>query len=245
MAVRPTNEFNAFGVASQDMQLRLLSLAQSGNTAIHSVFSAAADAEGLTERGRQAIERRRERTIDALRLATQEQMAAMQQRLDRLERASYEALIEADDKRRNARRDLDQLRERAFAITMPDGSTVRVYRDGEDVRQESGELVGHEAVRAEDIPDHAPTWQERQAQARAFEEAERRHREIVEYRERLDRARSEIGSGSVTAERAQELDADIEAMPDSIRERLDGVAPPEQRVEITQPSPAASRPSLR
>ena len=226
--------------------MRLLALAQSGNTVVHSVFTAAADAEGLTERGRQAIERRRERTLEAIRLATQEQMAALQQRLDRLERASYEALIEADERVRTSRRELEELRERAYQITMPDGRTARVYRDGDMVREEDGVVVDADVFRAEDIPALSPTWQELQEKERAQQEAARRHREIVEYRERLASAREETAEGNLTAGRADELDAELDAMPDAVRVRLGEPAAPRQQPDpLTPPSSAALGPVPR
>ena len=247
MPSKTTNEFNASSVMTPKMALRLYSLALQGSGAVMSVFTAVADARGLTERGRMALERRAEQwaTIRRMALATQERIAEFQHRLDRLERASYEALLEADEVRRSARKELEQLRERAYEVTMADGRVVKVYRDGDTVRDDNGAVVSRDSIRAEDIPGTFPTWQERQARGRAFEDAERQHREIVEYRERLARARNEAGEEGIASRRMDELESDIENMPDSVRNRLDGEArPPERKTEreITPPGQGASMP---
>lgn len=226
------------------MQFRLMAHALSGNETIVSSFSAAADAAGLTETGRLALEKRREQFAALMRttMASQERLAALQQRMDGVEAASYEALLEADDNRRSARRELEQLRERAYQITKPDGRTVRVYRDGDVVRDESGAVISRDIIRAEDIPDSVPTWQRMQATQEADRDAERRYREIVEYRERLARHREETADGGVTTRRADEIEADIEAMPDSVRGRLGETPRPERRAEITPPGQAVLTP---
>lgn len=237
------NEFNAFGIVSPELQLRLMALALRDSAAIVSVFTAAADARGLTERGRQTLERRAEQIAAIMRiaLASQERLAEFQQRLDRLERASYESLLEADERRRVALRQLERLRERAYEVTLPDGRVVKVYRDGNMVRDESGALVSHDTIRAEEIPGSFPTWQERQASVQDADDAQRRYREVIEYRERLARARNEAGGEGITGRRVDELDADIENMPDSVRSRLDG-GPRTPEREITLPGQGASMP---
>jgi hypothetical protein len=218
LLLRPINEFNAYGIVPQRLQLLLQTLAIGDSAAVASVFTAAADRAGLTERGRRLLEQRAAFFAAMMQaaMATPERMAAFSHRLDRLERASYEALIEADERRRMARRELEQLRERTYQITKPDGRTVRVYRDGDVVRDESGAVISRDIIRAEDIPEAFPTWRDMQDKESAFREQERRHREIVEYRERLGRARNETADGGVTTRRADEIEADIEAMPEPV-----------------------------
>lgn len=229
MTIRPINEFNALGFVSPEALLRLQTLAVRDSTAIVSVFTAVADTRGLTERGRLALARRAEQIAAMMQMAmaTPERLSQFQQRLDLLERASYEALLEADERRRIARRELEQLRERAYQITTPDGRSVRVYRDGDVVREESGAVVSPDTIRPEDIGDRFPTWQEMQASQQAAHDAERHYREVTEYRQHLESAQERMRAGNVTAQELDALEAHAqEHMPELVRRRLGEVPAP-------------------
>jgi hypothetical protein len=250
LAVKPGNEFNAFGVVSQDMQLRLLALAGGDSVAVNSSFAAAADAAGLTEKGRAMRARNAEQFLAQMRqaMASREQIDELNKKLDRLERASYEALLEADEERRTARRELEELRERAFRITTRDGRTVRVYRDGDIAREEDGTAISPDEFRGGDIPAWCPTLQELRTRLEADRNSERRYSEVLQYRERLAATRDEAGDGRATEERADEIEAEIEAMPEPVRNRLDGGAHQAERGperEFTPPGQGAAKPGPR
>lgn len=215
---KPSNEFNASAHMTPELQLRLMALAISGNDFVNSVFVQIAERAGLTPRGRLAREKENERFYAALRMtmASQERLAWFHEKLERCDRASVAAVIEAEEKLSEARKDLARLKSKAYEITLPDGRTTKVYRDGDKVRDDSGAIVNEDLIRPEDIPESCPTWQDRQEKENAFREAERTRREAAEYRERVDLARKRAGEGGLTEKELDAMERDLERMPDAV-----------------------------
>jgi len=239
LTIKPSNEFNSFGIVSQEMQLRLMALAASDSAAVVSSFTAAADAAGLTEKGRLLRARNDERFLATMRqgMASQERIAEFRRELDRLERASYEAMIEADEKRRIARKELDEIRKRAFEIDMPDGRRVKVFRDGDQVREESGAVIDPSIIKPDDIPKSCPEWEPwKQAQTVA-DKSEAHYGQAASDYSRVQAAKEATAEGKMTDDELDQLKAEIEP----VRHRLDD-ARPEIKREVMPPNQSVSTP---
>jgi hypothetical protein len=240
----PSNEFNASATPSQEMLRRLMAMALSGNEALHSVFSAMADRAGNTERGRVAREKENERIASFMRtaMASQERVAEFQKKLDELERASYEALIENERQLTEAQEELARIREQAYEITLRDGSKAKVYRDGDKVRDDAGNEVSEDVVKPGDISDRMPDWSRRRAAGERVDELTHERQRIIEYRDRLEETREQAADGELPEDRLNDLEAGVDEMPASVR-RHAGM-PPEQEAEpLTRPAPGASMPA--
>jgi hypothetical protein len=190
--------------------------------------------------GPQSAQARRERDgslIMQFALASPERIEKFRTKLDRLDRASAQALAENEEKLRKAGTELQRIRERAYEVTMPDGTIRKVYRDGNTVRDDDGNEISPDIIRAEDIPNSFPTWPQREGAEEAAREAERAYREVLEYRERLERARK-ASEGQPTEQEINDLEAEINRMPVSVRHHYEALSP-DQRSGITPQAPSA------
>jgi hypothetical protein len=217
----PTNEFNALSLISPAGQLRLMILAESGNSPVANAFTQEADRLGLTPRGRERKEREETRRFAEQMQALREQAARFEKRLDLLEQASAEAFLRNEEERRIAQEELKRIQDRAYEITMPDGRVVKVYRDGNLVRDEDGGIVSREIVGAEDIGTTHPTWSERNEADRHLRELEAERDRILNYRKELETARTKTNGGDLTLQELETLEAEVDKnMPRSVRDRV-------------------------
>jgi hypothetical protein len=241
----PINEFNATAMPSQEMLRRLMAVALYGNETLHSVFSALADRAGNTERGRATREKEVERIASFMRtvMATQERIAEFQRKLDMLERASYEALIENEERLAAARDELDRIREQAMEVTMPDGTAAKVYRDGDKVRDDDGTEVSPEIIRPDDISPGRPDWQQRRAIGNEIDDLARQRRDIIEFRERLDQAREKSSGDQIVEEELSVLEKELGDMPEPVTRHLPSDSPASRQPAFTPPTPGASAPA--
>ncbi len=148
----------------------------------------------------------------------EERRVEFQRELGRLDHASLDALRENEEHLREAREELQRIRDNAYQIHMPDGTVERVYRDGDKVRMESGAEVSPDIVRAEDLGNSRPTWQERTEATKRIDDLSTKHQEIVTYREHLHEADGRNKSGTLSADEIDALARDTErTMPESVR----------------------------
>ena len=219
MAAETTGIFNAISGLSQSMQLRLSIMALSGSSAV-STFVDVANRDGLTPEAKEKKEREERLFIERLQ-AMHEQAMKFQERLNRLDEASMAALVENETKLKAAREELERVRERAYEVTMPDGTVTKVYRDGDQVRTDAGVVV--DSLKPEDVPDSAPTWAQRKTRGDAVEQLDAERQKILDYRDRLAQAQQGLSSGDLSAEDMAKLDADVSQMPDSVRSHYEAV----------------------
>lgn len=197
--------------------------ATSGSEVVATPFTAIINGETPREKQRREDREFYERLAGAL--ASREQIETFTKELDRLDAASTAALLENEEKLRIARKELQQIRERAYELTRPDGTVTKVYRDGEIVRDDDGSEVNSTLIKPQDIPDSLPTWEQRKTAGAAVVEAEKEYKAVVEYRERLEKLHSRLDKGNVTDKELGEMKMGAERMPDSVRahyERLTG-----------------------
>lgn len=244
MGVLSEDEFKATAVPSQEMLRKLLTLALYGNDSFQSVFTAIADQAGMTARGREEREKRLEHyaMLRQMMMASQERIAEFQRRLDRLDHASYEALIENEENLRKAREELERVREHAYEITMPDGRVAKVYRDGDTVRTDDGRIVSPAVIRPEDIPPSLPDWAQRDAAGQRAEDLATEHESILAYRNRVGIAREASAEGGADKDALDDLEKQVGDIPASVQRHL-GDAPetPGSEAGITRQPPAVSR----
>ena len=129
MSVKPGKEFNIVGTPSEELKRHLLYLATIDSG---SILSGYATTDGLrpgTE-GKDADETDAFMSFAHMVMASQERIDALNDRLDKLEQASYAALIEIEEQLELAREELKNIREKAHKVTLPDGTVINVYRDG-------------------------------------------------------------------------------------------------------------------
>jgi hypothetical protein len=215
-----TNEFNALCNLSPAMMLRLEILAFQGPSPVSNAFTQEAERLGLTPLGRQRIEREDRRKFADRMEALRQRGEEFRKTLDLLEQASMEALHENEERLRATRQDLQRIRDRAYEITMPDGTVAKVYRDGDKVRTDDGAEVSRDVVKAEDISERSPSWAERKAFGDVATRIEAEQREILEYRDRLVRARKGLSSDDLDEERFNAIQADMTRMPEAVSRRL-------------------------
>jgi hypothetical protein len=238
----PSNEFNTSATPSQDMLRRLMAIALGGGEALHSLFSAMAENSGRTERGRAAREKEIERTATFMRtvMATQERVAEFQKKLDAMQRESYEALIKSEERVREARKELERIRERAYEVPLPDGSKLKVYRDGDQVRDDDDNLVDESIIRAEEIPDSCPTRAERRKGQEVVEKREEEHADRLDNHARIEAAQEALRKDGLTPEEFEEIKEDLEPVTRRFED-----ARPSADEEFTRPHSISSMPGPR
>lgn len=235
MATERTNIFNATSGLSQSMQLRLQVLALSGDSPVSNAFTDEAERLGLTSKGREKKEREDQRRFQDIMQALRERAAEFRKELDLLEHATAEALHENEGQLRVAREDLKRVRDRAYEITMPDGTIAKVYRDGDRVRDDAGAIVAE--TRADEIPASASGWAQRKACDDTVERLQNERRDLLEYQERVSRTKETLASGETTAEEFEALKADIGRMPASVQRRFQesvGGSQPIDRIRLDE-----------
>lgn len=246
MGLLSDNEFKSAAVPSAEVLRKLAALAAYGNNSVHSVFTAMADEAGLTEKGRAAKEKEAERAYSLTRMmmASQERIAEFQRKLDRLEQAAYEDLRKTEEALREARQEEERVKDRAFKVRMPDGATARVYRDGDIVRDDDGNEVSPEIIRAEEIGDQYSKWTERaQAREKARALVERRDRD-VEFIDEVKETREQTAGREMPDDGLDEIAARMdEATPPGLRGDYEGrEAPNRDAAKFTIPGSGVSGP---
>lgn len=216
------DEFNLIAVPSDGLLRKLAYLAATGNEAVMLPFALTGGAKVEAER------RRKEREFqDFARraLASSERVEEFTKKLELLDQASAQALVESEEKLRKAKEDVQRLRDRAYELTTPDGGATKVYRDGGMVRDDNGTQVDPLLIKPDDIPESAPTWGEIQDKENIVRNAQRQHREISDYRERLEKGRKRLEKGAISEDELDELEKDVDRMPALVRKHYEQLAP--------------------
>lgn len=260
MAAGPTNIFNANSGLTQSMQLKLVTMALAGDSPVSNGITEMADRNSPSPKGRERKERDQAREFAERMRASQERMDKFQEKLNQLEQATAQALQENAEKLRESKKALDDVRARAYEITNPDGSTKRVYRDGDKVRDEAGAEVSSDVVQSDDLGDKFSNWSEFVKADLAHGDIKAEHDRIKAYQMEVGQARGRGNEGDLSDKELDDLEARMKKdMPSSIREHMGSiqpgveVLPPESpppdgdhnEVRVMQQRPAASAPAPR
>lgn len=230
MTANPTNDFNSLGILSQKSQNRLLMFAMNGDS-IANPLDNVPDREGVTPQGRARKEREKDQRMFRETMAhIEERRVEFLRELDRREQACIEALHENEEQMRAAQKELQTIRDRAYELTLPDGSTTKVYRDGNKVRMENGAEVGRDLVKPEDLGDQRPSWSSLQLGIKRVDDLNKERDAITAYRQKIGEARQEADGADITADELNELGRSLD------RVRPPGVAAKEA---TTQAAPKA------
>ena len=227
MASARTTEFNALCNLTPAMMLRLEILAFQGFSPVSNAFTADADRLGLTPQGRERKEREQRQEFADRMEAIRRQAAAFQRTLDLLEHATLEALRENEEHLRAAREDLQRVRDRAYEVTMPDGTVAKVYRDGDRVRDEAGGDVSPDIVRAEDIGNGHSTWAEHVDGLKRVEELQTKREALQAYQRRIQGARETVAGDDLSAEELDRLEGNLQKdVPAEVQKNLQAATGP-------------------
>jgi hypothetical protein len=239
VATATTTEFNALCNLTPAMMLRLEILAFSGTSPVSNAFTQEADRLGLTTVGRERKEREEQRKFAAAIEAIRQRAAEFLKQLDLLEQASMEALLQNELRLRTAREDLRSVRDRAYEVTMPDGTVAKVYRDGDKVRDDEGMVVDSSVVRADDLPESSPSWRQRREAGESVARLEAERNDIIEYQKRVARAKETASSDDMTPDQLDAMQADVARMPEAVRRHYSHEAA--ERAAIDAPGAAIPR----
>ncbi len=207
-------EFNAAGAVSPELQRKLLYLAASGSG---SVLSGHTTMKGLSATaGDKADAGNFNDLVNMMQMATarQERIDALNDRLNKLEEKSYEALMQTEEDLRIAREDLQAIRDSAYQITFPDGTVRSVYRDGDKVRTEDGAEVDRSIIKAEDMPADLTDWSTRMSVSNTVRRLDGRLDRIKNVREELGDIRDRTNDNPSNDDLG-ELENLVNALPES------------------------------
>lgn len=154
MTVRRVNIFNLNATPSQEEMLLLRNLAETGS--IISAFTRVADRKAEEEEADWADQI----VMMMIQAATEEQVRQFHERLDDLEARRLRLLERIDEELEQARAERQRLYDEAVEVVFPDGMVHRLFRDGDQVRDENGNLVDPEIARAEDVSNNPNQWSE-------------------------------------------------------------------------------------
>jgi hypothetical protein len=152
--VRRVDIFNLNATPSPEEMLLLRNLAETGS--ILSTFTRAADRKAEEEEAEWADQI----AMMMIQMATEEQVRQFHERLDDLEARRLRLLEGIDEELEQARAERQRLYDEAVAVVFPDGTVRKVFRDGDQVRDENGDLVDQEIARAEDVSNNPRQWSE-------------------------------------------------------------------------------------
>jgi hypothetical protein len=202
-------------VPSEGLLRKLAYLAATGNEAVLLPFTLSGGTKAEAER------LRRERDFEnfaRMVLASRERVEEFTKKLELLDQASAEALVESEEKLRKAKDDLQRLRDRAYELTTPEGGAMKVYRDGSAVRDDGGAQVDPLLIKPEDIPEQCPKWEDRKAAGEHVTELEIRRDRILEYRNKIEHAEKRVKAGGISEKELNDMEAALDRnMPDEVR----------------------------
>lgn len=229
MTIRPGSEFNLTSAPSEALRRKLLYLATTGSGSLASGFKKASDTDpdGQEDPGGQFV-------AMMMQMATADEMRRFRERLELVDEASTAALLENDEKLREAEEELERIRARALEVTLPNGRKVRVYRDGDIVRDEGGNLI--DFMKPADLPAGAPDLSEFKAAASLNARLRAERKQILAYRDRLDATQDRLDQGPVSLNDFDTLKDGLGDIPDSVKAQVDriaaerGIAPPDEKV---------------
>lgn len=164
-------------------------------------------------------------------MATQEQLADFEMKLDSYDEATVNALMENQKLLDAVNARMEALLEQAYV--MEDERRVFKTQDGLQVFDEHGTEVSSAELDFALIPETAPKWETYQSELEHRETLVAERTEILDYQEKLDAAREEIDGGEISEADLEALDADLlEAMPDAVRTHA-GLDPREVTPSLT------------
>ena len=152
-------------------------------------------------------------------IATEIQIEAFHEKLDKYDEATIRALMENQEALELVREQMDRLLDRAHVLE--DGRRVFKTEDGLRVFDEFGTKLDRETIDPDTIDDNAPRWEAYQPLMLEEARFEAQRESLIEYQDKLDDARERSSQEGFTARELEALEAELEAdMPPSVAQFL-------------------------
>ncbi len=172
-------------------------------------------------------------------LATQTQIAEFEVKLDTYDTATVELLMENCQAIEAVQKRLDLMLENA--TTLPDGRKVFKTRDGTRVFDQHGEELSADDLDPNTIADEKPRWEDYRDANDQRDTLAKQRKDLLEYQNKLDEARSHLKKGDITAEELKDIEAKLEDdMPEELREKLCKAKPEDQKLEPARQEPVSA-----
>lgn len=176
--------------------------------------------EDQTPKGRDARQQERRQQQDRLQtftLTMQQRVQQLQTRLDQLDRASLEALREADRRAEQAQKRLEEIQNAATA----DDQGRRVYRteDGRTAYYHNGDELTREAQQRVNWKPDGPTWEAHRHAIVETEQAVQQRDEVLVFREHL-KDHSKRLNGDPSPDDIAAIERDLDNVPTAVAARL-------------------------
>ena len=169
---------------------------------------------------RHRAKEKEEQEIESLeKMATEQQIAAFQQRLDDYDTKTVDALMENGKALDKLGKELRQMRDNSFVL--PDGRHVFKTEDGTRVFDEKGAEISPKALDPNIIGEHCTRWETFDAAHRAEQHLNSERHDLLEFQGKVDETRARVDKGGISKKELDALDADLKAnAPPAIRQRL-------------------------
>ncbi|MEM1369879.1 MAG: hypothetical protein AAGG02_18110 [Cyanobacteria bacterium P01_H01_bin.15] len=151
--------------------------------------------------------------------ASQDQISEFQDRLDKYDAATVEAIMLNQQELDKVQQSLEAML--ANAHTLEDGRRVFKTEDGTQVFDEFGAEMSEDEVAFESIAPDKPTWEEFQIEIELEQSLIVEQNQLLEFQNQLDDVREISSKDGTTVDELSELEADLEAaMPSSVSKIL-------------------------
>lgn len=154
--------------------------------------------------------------------------------LEQYDTATIAALQQNETELNLSRERLEKLFGEAYVL--PDGRRVFKTQDGEHVFDEHGQEVPEDVIRAGEIEDFRPKWEDAQPEIEHHKTLLQERTELLEYQNKLDDARERLDTGDMSRKEFDALRDELKAdMPEAVRAHVPGMeAKPEREANAFQ-----------
>lgn len=192
------------------------------------------------------IERRRDAEfVMALQgaLAPPQKIADFTVKLDRYDTATVQALMDNERDIRDVRGKIDGMLLKAHVL--PDGRRAFATEDNSKVFDEFGAEIRAEDLSPAAIDPRAPKWEQYDAAGKQLQGLVSERKELIDYQEKLDRARERTKDPKLTEDELSALDKELgQSMPDRVRKLSGEQKPDQQRDLASDPTPDNATPDM-
>ncbi|MCH9808830.1 MAG: hypothetical protein K0U74_13970 [Alphaproteobacteria bacterium] len=159
--------------------------------------------------------------VTAAALADPVDVAEFRVKLDTYDEATVKALMENRALLDSVNQRIEEMLDGAHKLE--DGRRVFKTIDGQRVFDEHGASVPLQTINPEQIPNHLPKWEHLQAERQLKETLIEERQQILEFQDKLDRARESADADDFTQSELDDLEADIEdSAPPSVAKHMPG-----------------------
>ena len=187
----------------------------------HKWFIAAKEAQDRKEKREEQAEQSAFDLAAAVEtaLATDMQIKAFHEKLDKYDEAAVRALMENQEALDLIHAQMDRLLDQAHVLE--DGRRVFKTQNGLQVFDEFGTELDRETIDPDTIDDNAPRWESYQPLMVEEARLEAQRESLIEYQDKLDGARERSSQEDFTAKELEALEAELEEnMPPSMAQFL-------------------------